>query len=455
MGKRTNNKHSLMDDLISELLASNTESIIDPALLANDRYLKTVPLRYKIIADAFVRRSSLSELNAVLVSFDCEQLYARNPYEATLIYAFSNGLSYDEWQSLLKESEFIRGKVSEDPLLSGSRLSLKDIRKYVAKNSEDASEVYYETMHRTSGIQAHLSDAGSDKKELLKYLLRNTSEFSFVREITRYYFCKYLMYFLETRRQDYCRALESGHGLNRAFSRLSVFRIQTTLSRKKHTPAEASEFILEAPISLSSIYDEFQSFYFEYTSMDWLSVLLERYDLNPLSASQKRDLASYLRNYNPSLSGKSDEEVISWQQTEMERRDAEADSAYSLDADSKPVVQSRVGENFLRKVLRGSVDLDRTTFLAFLLFFDKESDVPKEHRINEPRLQEILSGCGFRVLSSDHEIDDFLIDYMNADDPMTLLLQEAEIMAMSQENFYLYKSHLASRSKTAEWENLL
>ena len=312
--------------------------------------------------------------------------------------------------------------------LSGSRLSLKDIRKYVAKNSEDASEVYYETMHRTSGIQAHLSDAGSDKKELLKYLLRNTSEFSFVREITRYYFCKYLMYFLETRRQDYCRALECGHGLNRAFSRLSVFRIQTTLSRKKHTPAEASELILEAPISLY---------------------------MNHLSSAQKRDLASYLRNYNPSLSGKSDEEVISWQLTEMERRDAEADSAYSLDADSKPVVQSRVGENFLRKVLRGSVDLDRTTFLAFLLFFDKESDVPKEHRINEPRLQEILSGRGFRVLSSDHEIDDFLIDYMNADDPMTLLLQEAEIMAMSQENFYLYKSHLASRSKTSEWENLL
>lgn len=44
-----------------------------------------------------------------------------------------------------------------------------------------------------------LSAASGDRKELLKYLLRNTSEFSFVREITRYYFCKYLMYFLETR----------------------------------------------------------------------------------------------------------------------------------------------------------------------------------------------------------------------------------------------------------------
>jgi hypothetical protein len=44
---------------------------------------------------------------------------------------------------------------------------------------------------------------------------------------------------------------------------------------------------------------------------------------------------------------------------------------------------------------------------------------------------------------------------MNTDDPMTLLLQEAEIMAMSQENFYLYKSHLASKSKSSEWEKLL
>jgi hypothetical protein len=35
------------------------------------------------------------------------------------------------------------------------------------------------------------------------------------------------------------------------------------------------------------------------------------------------------------------------------------------------------------------------------------------------------------VLDPNHEIDDFIIDYMNTDDPMSLLLQEAEIMAMS------------------------
>lgn len=447
-------KSGLMDGLISELLSSENKDILNPDMFKDEKIAKNIPLRYKIIAAAFVNKGTLNELNAFLVSHSCEQLYARNPYEATLIYAFSNGLSYDEWRKLLEESEFIRSKVNNEPLLSSGRLSLRDIREYVAKNSADASESFYETNHRTSNIKNQLSDANPDRKELLKFLLRNTTEFSFVRESTRYYFCKYLMYFLETRKQDYCRALESGQRVATALSRLSVFKVQSTLSRKKHTSEEASALIDEAPISLSAIYDEFQSFYFEYTTMDWMNVLLERYDIYNLSASQKRDVANYLRNYNPSLSKKSDEEVIAWQQAEMERRDAEADFEYSLDNDNSST-PSRVGETFLRKVLRGTVDLDRTTFLSFLIFFDKESDIPEEHRITEDRLRDVLNNCGFPVLNSEREIDDFIIEYMNANDPMSLLLQEAEIMAMSQENFYLYKSHLASKSKSSEWENLL
>ena len=447
-------KSGLMDGLISELLSSENKDILNPDMFKDEKIAKNIPLRYKIIAAAFVNKGTLNELNAFLVSHSCEQLYARNPYEATLIYAFSNGLSYDEWRKLLEESEFIRSKVNNEPLLSSGRLSLRDIREYVAKNSADASESFYETNHRTSNIKNQLSDANPDRKELLKFLLRNTTEFSFVRESTRYYFCKYLMYFLETRKQDYCRALESGQRVVTALSRLSVFKVQSTLSRKKHTSEEASALIDEAPISLSAIYDEFQSFYFEYTTMDWMNVLLERYDIYNLSASQKRDVANYLRNYNPSLSKKSDEEVITWQQAEMERRDAEADFEYSLDNDNSST-PSRVGETFLRKVLRGTVDLDRTTFLSFLIFFDKESDIPEEHRITEDRLRDVLNNCGFPVLNSEREIDDFIIEYMNANDPMSLLLQEAEIMAMSQENFYLYKSHLASKSKSSEWEHLL
>ena len=448
-------KYGLMDSLIGELLSSDSESVLGQAMLADNKIARGIPFRYRIIAAAFISKASLNELNSALVAHSCEQLYARNPYEATLIYAFNNGLSYDEWRNLLKESEHIRSKVNDEPLLSSSRISLAGIRKYVAKNSEDASDTYYETMHRTNSIQSHLSSASGDRKELLKYLLRNISEFSFVREITRYYFCKYLVYFLETRKNDYCRALEKDRGVQRALSRLSDFKVQSTLSRKKYSPSEASQLIDEAPISLSAIYDDFQSFYFEYTTMDWMNVLLERYDIYHLSESQKKDVADYLRSYNKALSEMTDDEVIAWQQTEMERRDAEADLEYSLEGDGSSSVPSRVGESFLRKVLRGTVDLDRTTFLSFLLFFDKESDIPKEHRINETRLRSILNNCGFPVLSSDREIDDFIIDYMNTDDPMTLLLQEAEIMAMSQENFYLYKSHLASKSKSSEWEKLL
>ena len=121
-----------------------------------------------------------------------------------------------------------------------------------------------------------------------------------------------------------------------------------------------------------------------------------------------------------------------------------ADEKYSISSSKTPAA-SRTGEFFIRKVLRGEVDLDRTTFLSFLLFFDKSSSVPDSQRIDRERLREVLVNCGFPALSDDDPFDAFFIDYIESDDPMVFLIEEAEIMAMSEENFYLYKTYLESK----------
>lgn len=448
---------SFLDAIITNLIKYKEDHhLFDPEFLYNGKFGKSVPLRYRIIADAFVFGLSLEELNEALVREGCSQLYARSPYEATLIFAFSNNLSYSEWKQLLKDSEEVFNRVCSDPHLDKGAISLSDIRSYVEANSSIASDGLCDTMHITDRIQFYLTQENQDHKKFVQFLLRNINQFSSARESSRYYFCKYLMYYLDTRKKIYINSLESGKNYDSELAKKSVFRVHTALDRKKHTALDAASLIESMPVSLGDIYDNYKTFYFEYTSIDWLNVLVDRYDLENLSEKQEKELAQYLRKYSASYEGLSDKDAISLYISELEGKEAEADREQSLESNKKNYGIGRSGENFLRKVLHGAVDLDRTTFLSFILFFYKESDVPEEHKLNESRLAEILVNCKFPNLNTDENpVDDFFVDFLNADDPMLFLFQEAEIMAMSEENFYLYNTYLKSRSEKKEIERII
>ena len=438
---------SLLDSLISELLNSaNESSMVDICLSGNQKAIKAVPLRYRLIALGFIKRRTLDEVNSSLRENGCAQLYSRNLTEATLIYAFSNGLRYEEWRSVYAEAESYRQDLSADNALSMRSISLNDIRNYVMDNSTVDNGIAA-TMHKTRVLQEGLSDDQLDRRRLGEFLLSNISSFCSQREKSRYYFCKYLMYFLETRRDNYVKALASGRNSAYALEGLSVFRSVTPLKRRKHSPGEASELISDSGISAGNIYQAFQDFYFEYTSSDWLDVLLEKYgDIDSLSVKEKKSLASYIRRYRKADPSMTDEELLLWQRNETERRE--------LDSEKPSYQEGRAGENYLRKVLRGETDLDRTTLIAFLVFFDSGSDIPKDHRINRDRLDVILAECGFDPLTEGNYSDEFFMDYMEADDPVEFLIGEAEIMAMSEENFYLYKTYLRSGSASKEWDKI-
>ncbi len=440
---------NLFDQLIAELLNTDPAlSLIDICLSADQKAIAAVPLRYRLIALGFIKGFSAEEVNAKLIENGCERLYARSLIEATLIYAFRNKMSYEEWKSVRADAASVMSELSSDGVLSGTTVSLNDIREYVLNNSVSENELLV-TMNRTRLLQDSLSDVSMDRQKLNEFILSNVTSFCSNREKTRYYFCKYLMYFLETRKDRYLKAIESGFGKDSALEDLSVFKSVTVLSRKKHSAAEADEIISSAGISFGAIYSEFQDFYFEYTSRDWMDVLLERYgSIDSLSPKQKEALASHIRSYNSkqhSLSGMSDAEVLEWQSEQIETKER--------DKDEKPSYQAnRSGENYLRKIIRGEIDMDRTTLMAFMLCFDSLSDVPAEHRVDLVRLDEILSGCGFPALDEGNYVDGFFSDYISSDDPITFLIEEAEIMAMSEENFYLYKTYLSSRSAATDWD---
>ena len=456
--KKRTQDGSLLDGLIGELMSTGeAESPVDICLSGSRKQIAAVPLRYRLIALGFVQKLSLEDVNKKLLDNGCEELYARSLWEATLIYAFKNSFSYTAWKTLLAECSGVKTEIlKENQTLSSSALCMRDIAAYIDDNSVRDHDVA-KTQHRTQMLAAKLSEIGKDQQAFRLFILSNVSSFSTVREKTRYYFCKYLYYYLSARMVVYLTALEKNSGVKEAWEGLSVFRVRTALDRKRHTPDEAREKILESPLSFGEIYDAFENFFFGYITQDWLQVLLEYYGkLSGLTKAQKKQLAAEVRRRNKDLARISDDEAIEWLEAEMERKERETDRLYALDNKKAVYQRGRAGENFLRKILHGDLDPDRITFLSFLVFFGKEAQkyIPSDYRITKDRLNGILAECGFPVLSQDRSGDLFFMDFLEADDPMMFLMEEAETMAFSEENFHLYKTYLSSASNEKNWEEI-
>ena len=64
--------------------------------------VKDTPIRIKILKRAFEEGWNLEQVNSELEKHFCERLYARNRYEAGLIYAFQNRISYEAWKSYIR-----------------------------------------------------------------------------------------------------------------------------------------------------------------------------------------------------------------------------------------------------------------------------------------------------------------------------------------------------------------
>lgn len=451
-------KISIFDQIVNELSVedSGTEQL-NQCMQFNYSLSRKVPLRYKIIAIGFVRHYTLEELNNKLQEYGLSKLYARNLWEASLLFAFSNSLSYEEWKDLSDHIHSIRDSVnSPEDVLSGPNVTMKILREYIESNSggENAELL---TKHRTRHLESALKRIHASE-EFIEYLRSNVSQFSVVREKTRYYFCKYLYYYLERKIEDYIKIASRGiqYRMEDLMDELSIFKGASKVKRSAMKEELIRELLENASISCGVLYAEFNEFFFDYVSLDWMHILLEQAgNLSKLPPKNIEKIANAARHYDKKYKKKENLEIIMDLNKKMEIHEQKLDEEASLNSENRGYQKNRMGENTVRKYLKGALDLDRTTFICFMIFFGSDLIKPARLFINRERLDQVLVESGFKQLDQYDDFDYFVINYLNAEDPTDYLMEEVTRYAFSEENFYLYKLYQASRSDDADIKKLM
>lgn len=451
-------KCTVFDKIIHELAVRDDKTEqLDRCMQFNHKLSRKVPLRYKIISVAFVRKYTVEEVNAKLQEYGLAKLYARNLWEASLLFAFKNALLYEEWRKLSLALQDIKKELeSDETMLKKATFSMKDLRAYIEANS-DSQQGELLTQHRTKHLDSAIAEIHASE-DFIEYIRSNIHQFSTVREKTRYYFCKYLYNYLERKIDEYSKFASRGieHRPEDIMDELSIFKGASKVKRSAMSETEVREFLENANISCGVLYAEFNEFFFDYVSLDWMHVLLDQVgDLKNLPSQNIKRIASAARHYDKSYKYKSDSEILKDLDRKLELHEKELDKDSALDSTNRGYQKNRMGENTVRKYLQGILDLDRTTFICFLLFLGSDLTKPARLFIDRERLDHILNESGFMQLDEYDDFDYFVINFLNADDPIDYLMEEVTQYALLEENFYLYKLYLASRSNDTDIENLM
>ncbi len=453
MRKKTSGKDKKTDlkELPDELFSdSGTVDTILNCSSLDRKEIARAPMRVRILISALLGRASLESVNAELKANGCPELYARSFLEATLIYAFSHGMGLGEWLALQQDCEDVRRKLAPSAYFNSGTITFGELERYVLDNSDTEQDIA-----RTRTLTQHMS---SELKSLLPgeaplhdFLERNLAAFSPAREKTRYYFCKYLYYYLLVKIELYLSSRRSGNGLELNLEQLCMLiKISSHLERhKSDNEAMIWEQLRRSSISLGGIFDNFNYFFFDFVTTEWLDLLDEDYDedssLIPDSIKRKY-LRTIGRKEDAELNGAALDSAFALAQ---EQRAEELDSSVSGE---------RCGEAAMRRYLRGEVDMDRTTLLCMLLFCSSAAVLPPEQLLNEQRVQEILVNCGYPGLKSGDAFDDFVRDAVNCRNMEALwsvVRGNVSASVKAGENSFLYRSYRHSVSNRKQLERIL
>lgn len=450
---------STFEQMIQDFSKKDTAKILEDCMKMDAKKMKKIPLRYRLIALGFVANMSLEQLEDKLKENDCEQLYARNFTEASLIYAFHNRISYPQWSELEALS---RKKITEekqmDVWFNNSNVTYGELLEYIKSNS-DFQEKGMKTQKVTKLLKEQIKNQDSEDA-FLEFMEKNQQDFRSVREKARYYFCKYLSYYIEEKIENYLLARKTRFGLEQAAAELNILKCAAKLRQKFNDEEEIRAMLKECGISFGNIYDAFNYYYFEYISSDWMEIQMEYYgtNLNNLDKREKTRLAQAIRAYKNGWEQLSDEEVIERKLQKMEEEERRLDEEHMLTnngTQSKVYHKSRVGEKSVRNYMRGVVDIDRTTLICYLLFFGQDSLRHREWVLTEARLNEILGECGYAILRRESAFDWFVMQYLDADDRVGFLMDSVTSVAMEEKNFYLYHMYQGAINENEKLQELL
>lgn len=490
------------------------------------RIVKNMPKRIEILKKAFEEGWNVEQVNSALENSFCEKLYARNRYEAGLIYAFQNGLNYETWKDLYRqyseqeEQKYTDGAEEKEEchrqqylkkmhennkqleseydsgIWSGRTINLRYIKEYIEKNSQD--EMLITGIH-TVQMEKELKQvkAENGSTEFSQFMQKNENRFSVVREKARYYFCKYLYFYIEERCQNYYKecekkqkALKEQKGelvLKRcrreeqlALTELDILNNVTELKKEAQKLksemeiTQRKECLEHAGISYRTLFDRFNYFYFGFITLERTEYLYETYwelfqKLGEDSWEKKEsairtkwedemlELARFSGVYKGKMTPSKKEKVfarLAELKARLDEKEEKLDQEYCLDSPKAGSQRGRGGETYFRDFVTGKRDINRDTLVIFLLFVDGTTKLSQEKRITKSRLNGILNNCGFAQLNSvERKFDEFIYEYLNRADReerIDLLYEAAQEAVERGEDFCFWKMYLQGRSKQKE-----
>ncbi len=450
VGKKKNKKDAereetayekIMEELMNAYVGTD---IIEQVLNIEDLEKDSLPLRYRLIALGFLKQETLEDLNDNLMNNGCQPLYARSSFEATLIYAFANRLSFSEWKKIAiacEETKRNREPEQEQHVyFQGKSITFGELEEYILSFSEKKEDELV-TRQMTRVLDEKIRNLGNDYSSFFRFYISNLQEFSEVREKTRYYFCKYLYGSILEKADRYKKRVGESIPKQEELLELLPLKVESRLRRRKTDPEQLMDVLRECKISAAAIFEEFNYYFFGYVSIDWVDLMLENVqNAEELTDSQIEMIADYLRR--SAAMGKSVSREGEDDKSLVEKRIAMIQSD-----EIAPV--SRKGEKAIRKYLRGDLDIDRTTLICFLLFWGSEKRNRNEIIITEERINTILDECGFSMLRSKEPFDRFVMNYIKSSDPVSYLMKEMDRYQERGESFFVYEvySHSGSNAK--------
>ena len=417
---------------------------------------KKIPVRIRLIAMGFLAHMDLEQLNAKLNQYGCARLYSRSIWEAGLIYAFKSGMSYEEYRRLEEKcSETLLQTTVEDRYFQDSRITVQDIRNYVADES-CKEEGQLKTRHVTELMQKELEDAAVSGLSFEAYIENNKDEFRVVREKSRYYFCKYLSYYIDAAIDSIISYAGKERKERAAMDvldlvSLDLFRGTQKIRKYRMEEQEILKTINESALSLGTLFDAFNEFYCGYVTMNWMDILMEMYEghLTEIKGFEREIVLKAIRSSHPEWNHMGETELLIAQEKELAAREKELDNEYSENS-AAGYQKGRAGENTIRKYIKGTLDIDRTTLVCFLLFFAAKGRVPKGQEIDAGRLSEMLVNAGYSGLDADNDFDYFILQYFDSDEKLYYLMEEVTGYAMQAENSSFYQLYRSSRSQESD-----
>ena len=423
-----------------------------------------LPKRLEVLAEGFAKKWDAKQVNEKLLVSECEALYARSYFEASLIYAFNHKITYSEWKKLFDQCQKMYDEANaENNPFSGGKITLKQLEKYVFSESDQTLQTIYLTRMMAEQLEKH-----EDVDDFQNFMWENMSNFSSVREKARYYFCKYLYYYIREKCEAYYASCEISEkqrlkygsallaeerGLHEKFAleELTFLKPLTKLKKEADkvkagmTVAEKKEYLENASLTPGGIFDEFNYYYFGYISTDWLEVLFELYgEFEDWPFQTRLKIARSLGL----CSAKADRDAESAALAELARmareqkeRENMLDESYVRDKEAKKKLyqRGRAGEDYFRDFIIGKKDINRSTLISFLLFVNDRLSLDEDNKITIPRLNRILMNCGFPQLRPGHGFDKFVMRFLRSDDPMEIVEEEVEKQVTQGNDFYLYR----------------